>query len=307
MLEIFSRSGFWAKWLYLPLRQASLSIKPSDLVLDIGSGHRPHFRADVLCDRTLDEDVERGFSKMVADREVVIGDITCLPFIDGAFDYIICRHLLEHIEEIEAALSELMRVGKAGYIETPSRIEEQLMGRSYHRWMVSIEDGILHFEHKTRAFVHPEISKFFLPLWISDKQWDSFVYTHFDLFRTTLEWFGEVKYRVDRSPFDDWDIMSNEPEVVALMDLLNEDVRGADAGVVQKLIQGVKEVIKRQLRPRREIDLLSILACPQCKQAFSSEFHQQGGDSLTCATCHLRYPCINGVYHLRSEFATGVD
>lgn len=38
------------------------------------------------------------------------GDITRLPFCDGAFDLIVCYHVLEHIPDDHAAMAELARV-----------------------------------------------------------------------------------------------------------------------------------------------------------------------------------------------------
>jgi SAM-dependent methyltransferase len=40
----------------------------------------------------------------------VRGDVTCLPFPTTAFDTIICTHVLEHVPDDVAAMSELRRV-----------------------------------------------------------------------------------------------------------------------------------------------------------------------------------------------------
>ena len=50
------------------------------------------------------------------------------PFPDKFFDYVTCSHLLEDVREPIWICSELIRVSKAGYIETPSRIKEQTLG-----------------------------------------------------------------------------------------------------------------------------------------------------------------------------------
>lgn len=41
-------------------------------------------------------------------------NITDLPFVDNSFEFIMCNHVLEHIEEDRKALSELFRVMKPG-------------------------------------------------------------------------------------------------------------------------------------------------------------------------------------------------
>lgn len=43
-------------------------------------------------------------------------DITCLPFRDGAFDLVVCYHVLEHIPDDRAAMRELARVLSPGGI-----------------------------------------------------------------------------------------------------------------------------------------------------------------------------------------------
>ena len=65
------------------------------------------------------------------------------PFADNSFDYIICSHVLEHVEKPELLIHELMRVGSRGYIETPSEIAERLYGWPYHNWIVNLIDGKL--------------------------------------------------------------------------------------------------------------------------------------------------------------------
>ena len=44
----------------------------------------------------------------------VAADITALPFEDGAFDAILCSHVLEHVEDDRAAMAELARVLRPG-------------------------------------------------------------------------------------------------------------------------------------------------------------------------------------------------
>jgi len=125
-----------------------LKIPPDALVLDIGSGHRPHPRANLLSDRYL-EDRERG-GALVTDRSFVQIDSGRLPFKSKVFDFIICRHVLEHVEDPEIFLNEMGRIGMAGYIESPSLIWEMLHpSRSYHRWWIlEIESELVLMEKK---------------------------------------------------------------------------------------------------------------------------------------------------------------
>jgi hypothetical protein len=76
-----------------------------------------------------------------------------LPFADKEFDFVYCRHTVEDLIDPIFAISEMERVGNAGYIETPSPIAELTKGvdggsppyRGYihHRWLFVSKAGRL--------------------------------------------------------------------------------------------------------------------------------------------------------------------
>jgi hypothetical protein len=77
------------------------------------------------------------------------------PFADDRFDFAICSHTLEDVRDPIWVCQELQRVAKAGYIEVPSRVEEQAfgvqgawVGWGHHHWLVDIDDGGLEFVFK---------------------------------------------------------------------------------------------------------------------------------------------------------------
>jgi ubiquinone/menaquinone biosynthesis C-methylase UbiE len=65
-----------------------------------------------------------------------------LPFKDNEFDYIIASHVVEHVEDISYFLNELSRVGKRGYIEVPTRLEDNLVfeNKKDHIWHLVFDD-----------------------------------------------------------------------------------------------------------------------------------------------------------------------
>jgi SAM-dependent methyltransferase len=108
-----------------------LNISADTRVLDIGCGNGRHAFAALRTgahvtatdlDGTALAEVARMASAMVECGEVrdggrletVLADARRLPFAAGAFDVVIASEVLEHIEEDEAAISELCRVLRPG-------------------------------------------------------------------------------------------------------------------------------------------------------------------------------------------------
>ena len=81
-------------WLYKHYRFATV---PKGAVLDIGSGSNPFWRANILMERFLEDDDQRP-GKLIHDRPLICGDIHDIPFVDDAFSFIHCSHILEHLE-----------------------------------------------------------------------------------------------------------------------------------------------------------------------------------------------------------------
>lgn len=127
-----------------------LNINPEWLVLDVGSGHRPNRRANVLLDNELNETEHRSGKKATVplDKKMVIGDALEMPFQNKEFDFIIASHIAEHIDNPEKFCMELSRVGKRGYIETPGAFDEFFLNEPFHKWIVSKQGNTLIFKEK---------------------------------------------------------------------------------------------------------------------------------------------------------------
>lgn len=101
------------------------SIRNTDRVLEIGPGGTPHFRADVFLEVRYDDPNvalrQRGNTPPLRTiKPVVFYDGIRFPFRDEAFDYVICSHVLEHIEDVSIFLEEVQRVARRGYLEFPT-------------------------------------------------------------------------------------------------------------------------------------------------------------------------------------------
>ncbi|MDW3176614.1 MAG: class I SAM-dependent methyltransferase [Acidimicrobiia bacterium] len=123
-----------------------LGLHAGDRLLDIGCGFGRHSYealrrgADVVSsDFSFPElvEVEQTVSAMHSSGELpdgvssssCNGDVTRLPFPDGSFDRIIASEILEHIEDDEAAIEELVRVLRPGgtfAATVPATLPEQI-------------------------------------------------------------------------------------------------------------------------------------------------------------------------------------
>lgn len=125
----------------------------NDRVLDIGSGGDPFPAATILADRFLEPTRHRTDRFRTDDKPVVICDINALPFAASTFDYVICAHVLEHVDDPVLACKELQRVARAGFIETPTLAKDMLFSwaEGMHKWhIITIANRLIFFEYSTR-------------------------------------------------------------------------------------------------------------------------------------------------------------
>ncbi len=269
-----------------------MNIHRRDFVLEIGSGHNPKPRADVLCDKFIDDDRQRG-GHIVADRPLVEADGQHLPFADSAFDYVICSHVLEHIEDPVLLIHELMRVAKRGYIETPSEIAERIYGWPYHHWLINRIGTKLVLQKKRHT---SQFGQLFHTLVAHDKQWKRFHLTHHHLFLVQHEWDGNIEYEIiqnGKSPMNldchktvESLIAKAEPNLNLWMPILKNAI---PAGVVSK----AKSFLAKRYKRRQTKTLTEILVCPQCKTTLN-----WAEGTLHCKACTQQYPIINGIPRL---------
>ena len=140
------------------------NLRPDDVVLDIGGWARPFNRADYVIDAEPYD--TRGYygTPQGGEREYFnaetwirrdVCDHTPFPFHDKELDLVICSQTLEDVRDPIWVCSEMVRVGKRGYLEVPSRIVESCrgvepgqVGWSHHRWLIDIQNNVVSFLFK---------------------------------------------------------------------------------------------------------------------------------------------------------------
>ena len=104
-------------------------------VLDIGCGYSPHPAANTICDV---QDLKKNY----LDKKFVQLKEKKFPFKDKEFDFVIASHVIEHVEDIDFFIKELQRVAKKGYIEVPTKLEDNLVfeNKNDHVWHMDFDD-----------------------------------------------------------------------------------------------------------------------------------------------------------------------
>jgi SAM-dependent methyltransferase len=138
------------------LARIESQLPPDATVLDVGGWARPLARADWVVDlmphatRGLYGRDGDGPERFSADTwvEIDVCGPDPWPFADDQFDFAVCSHTLEDVRDPVRVCRELARVARAGYVEVPSRLEEQSpidgrpgVGWTHHRWLTEIDQG----------------------------------------------------------------------------------------------------------------------------------------------------------------------
>ena len=115
--------------------QSILSENTNWKVLDIGCGYTANKYATTICD-------VQDLSHFYKDKNFVKLDSKKLPFEDNYFDFVIASHVLEHVEDYKFFINELERVSSKGYIELPTKLEDNLVfeNKRDHLWQMDFDD-----------------------------------------------------------------------------------------------------------------------------------------------------------------------
>jgi SAM-dependent methyltransferase len=147
-------------------------LRDDEVVLDVGGWADPFPRADWVIDlmpyetrglyeregwiEPRDEGPERFSAATWIQRDVC--DREPFPFADGQIDFAVCAHTLEDVRDPLWVCAEMVRVAKAGYVEVPSRLEEQSygvegdwVGWGHHRWLIEVDGDRIEFVHKNQS------------------------------------------------------------------------------------------------------------------------------------------------------------
>jgi uncharacterized protein YbaR (Trm112 family) len=263
------------------LRRLHCPVDRQALVLDIGSGGNPYPRANVLLD-AYEDTIERFHLPLVRDRPIVYGYAERMPFKDKAFDFIVASHVLEHSQDPEAFLKEIIRVGKAGYIETPDAFFEMINPFRFHRLEVTSIDGRLVI-FKKPAWRHHETLVDLYERKLKDRHFIKYIQRHPDPFNMRFYWQGDIKFEIRNPEVDITWAIPDHPNALSADARLRGELR-------RKAVQGMRRLFSQNNR-NKTINLLQLLRCPSC----CLEDLQETNAGIHCLSCRMVYPIRHGI------------
>jgi len=146
------------------------SIKSTDKVLEIGPGATPHYRSDVFLElkyQTENELIAQSgnVGLLKTNKPLFFYSGEEFPFKDNEFDYVICSHVVEHVNNLQKFVSEVNRISGKGYYEFPTIYYDYIYNIPEHvnllfykdglvNWMTKKQSGLLEFKKIQSFFYH---------------------------------------------------------------------------------------------------------------------------------------------------------
>lgn len=260
------------------LRRFHCPVDREALVLEVGSGGNPYFRANVLLD-AFETTRQRHWDPLITDRPMVLGAVERLPFRDKAFDFVIASHVLEHSTDPDAFLSELQRVAHAGYIEVPDAFMERINPYLDHRLEVTIRDESLVIRKKVNWRVDEELVElyeFAAKRYITSQT----IPKHPFAFHVRFYWKDHIQFEVLNPEVDaNW---------LAQSDTKAPPAHNFRAKLSKWLLSMARMMFSQNVR-NGKLDLASLLACPSCR-SYDVDITKS---RVLCHSCSKDYPVHN--------------
>lgn len=302
------RSKLWNK---KRLHFINRFIGQDEIVLEVGCGNRPIEKSTILLDKfisptSMHRSDKRAIHK-VPNIPFILGDGNKLPFKDKSVDTIICRQVIEHVEDPVGFIMELQRVGRKGYVEWPSLFVELLRGgygdQKYmrelfipelnnhlaelykfetgpgtpgHKWFILSIDSCLYILPKSK-----EIYPLFLMYVAHAKQKNN-------------NWLLS-KLLMNPPSFCTW-LFDKKMDAVILQQGGRNDVVNSlnESYNIEEQIEYLnKSSFSEYSNPMKSNKYQKIICCPECKKGNLRASLNESW--LNCENCYLSYPVVNGV------------
>lgn len=272
MLNLFKSIS----WSY---RKLKLPVSKRDIVLDVGGGDLPYPRANVVLDKYFDNFQRIGNIRL--DRPLIIGDAEKMPFKDKAFDFIIASQILEHMDNPALFLEELMRIGKAGYIETPNILFETLVPFVYHRLYIHLKDNKLFIKKKIKSWKgDPILFDCISEGYGKIKNCQILFRKYPQAFYMRYYWKNKIDYEIiNQEEKFEWQVKHKVIE--------DAKPRGS---LIHRMMREIAYRIYTPKAENKRLNLMNLLACPNCKRDLVRD-----KSHLICEGCGKKFSIRNNI------------
>lgn len=265
------------------LRRLHCPVKKDDLVLEVGSGGNPYFRANVLVD-AYEETAERHWAPLISDRPTVLAFTEELPFKDKSFDFVIASHVLEHSQDPAAFLEEIQRVSKSGYIEVPDAFMERVNPYPDHRLEITVRQGKLKIRKKQAWQEDIDVVELYESR-VKEVITKEVIPRHPFEFHVRYYWKDKVDYEVINPELPGISVPAIQ---INDMPLKKISLRGR---VQSQILLSVRRFFSQHSR-NSKINLIDLLQCNSCMQ--SDQLCKENGE-LRCLNCGKVFPIRKGI------------
>lgn len=260
-------------------RRIQIPVNSSDLVLDIGSGDKPHWRADILLDEFVSkkDGIQRsGSSDVAVPKPLVVAAMESMPFKDKAFDYVVCSHVLEHVIDPAKAIKEMMRIAKAGYIEVPFEGAAKIIDVPSHLWYCRWQNNQLIFTAK-KSVAYDEVIDQLMSTKemlygfaaLGQKYWEKFI--------VEIRWKKNIRFVVKEKASKKIFLDAQKAEII----------HNKQNFLLRNITNLCISLLFWNKKLQRKIDLQDIMQCNHCKNAVSKK-----GNFFICQKCHNKIQVI---------------
>lgn len=271
------------------MRRLHVPVEGQALVLEVGSGGNPFPRANVLLD-AYEVTRERHYQPLIADRPIVLGRIEDMPFRDDAFDFVIACHVLEHSTNLDAALRELQRVARAGYIECPDAFLERINPYPDHRYEVTERNGSLVTRRKGSWIRDAELVELYEHQVKKSKKWPGHLRHNAFAFHVRHFWSRNT------GGIQHVDLSTPDERLASFLEPPKNEQKPAVSPTLRSRIRDLVRGVVSQRSRNQAIDLISLLRCVSCHHPDLV----REPSVLRCPKCGRKYPA-NPIPHLFPE------
>lgn len=263
------------------LRRLHCPVDANALVLEVGSGGNPYYRANVLLD-AYENTSERHWAPLVSDRPTILAFVENLPFKDKAFDFVIASHVLEHALDPARFLGEMQRVAKGGYIEVPDAFMERINPYPDHRLEITARGGRLLIRKKRAWHVDPELVELYENR-VKKVVTTQVIPDHPFEFHVRYYWQDKIEYEILNPESQNLVGAAEEQSGIPASPNLRTRIHAILRSVIRNLFS--------QHGRNKRINLVKLLRCTKCRLG---ELNQRS-DELVCQKCGSKYPLRKGV------------